>query len=402
MKLWDKGGKGVDAQVEAFTVGDDYVLDKKLVKFDALASIAHAKVLVNAGFLSKLEAEKLEACMKEIIALAEKGKFKILPEDEDCHTAIEKFLVKTLGETGKKIHALRSRNDQVLAALRLYSKGESQEIANALKKLVAELKAFAKKNAGVKMPGYTHLQKAMPSSVSLWANAFADALQDDLALLEFSQKLVDQNPLGSAAGYGVPVAIDRKLSTKLLGFSKLQENPLYCANSRGKFEAIVLSACVQAMLDLNKLAMDLQLFSMPEFGYFELPEELCTGSSIMPQKKNPDVLELVRAKSHVVQGELFKVLGIVSNLPSGYNRDFQLTKEPLMNGLETTKASLQVMALAVSKLKVDKWKCESALTAELFATENALKKAKAGMPFREAYKAAAKELLEGKGKAKGG
>jgi argininosuccinate lyase len=281
-----------------------------------------------------------------------------------------------------------------LAALRLYSKAQVIETKKAANSLIGALKKLAAKNKSGKMPGYTHLQRAMPSSVSLWANAFADSLADDLLLLDFSAKLVDQNPLGSAAGYGVPIKIDRMLTTKLLGFSKLQENPLYCANSRGKFESILLSALVQLMLDVNKIATDLLLFSTKEFGFFELPEKFCTGSSIMPQKKNPDVLELCRAKNAIVQAELFKTLSIISSLPSGYNRDFQLTKEPLINGFETTIACLKILSLVIAGLKVNKKACAVAMTPELFATENALKKVVSGIPFRDAYKQAAAELTE--------
>lgn len=392
MKLWQKGKKPVDKQVEAFTVGNDYLVDYKLLKYDCIASIAHAKMLEKMRLLTPFERKKLEKEFKKIPKMAESKKFMIRVEDEDCHAAIENHLTKKLGKAGKKIHSFRSRNDQVLVALRLYSKDEIVQTGEIVEEVVNELKNFAKKNRKVKMPGYTHMQKAMPSSAGLWASAFADSLQDDLRLLESSKAIIDQNPLGSGAGYGFPVKTDRKLTTSLLGFKKTQKNPVYCANSRGKFESIIIFCLAQIMLDLNKLAVDLLLFSTKEFGYFYLPGEFYTGSSIMPQKSNPDILEILRAKNFSVQGDLFKTISTISNLPSGYNRDFQLTKEPLVNSFETTKESLKTAARIIQNLKVNKEKCRQAMTSEIFATEVALKKTLKGTPFRDAYRQAAKEI----------
>lgn len=393
MTLWEKNSvKQLNKEIEEFNVGNDCTLDQKLAKFDAIASICHAKMLAKTGILTNAEASKLEKELKNIIKLSEKGKFEIKKEDEDCHTAIENFLVKKLGNLGKKIHTARSRNDQVLVALRLYSKKEILETEKETNSLIKALKNAVKKFGKIKMPGYTHMQKAMPSGIAMLFGAYIASLEDDLKFLKFTYSVMDQNPLGSAAGYGIPVKIDRDFTTKLLGFAKLQENPIYCANSRGKFESIVLSAMVQIMLDLNKMSSDLILFSAKEFGFIELPSEICTGSSIMPQKKNPDVLELIRAKKSLVEAKLFAVLGIISSLPSGYNRDFQLTKQPLIEGIEITKSSVKAMKIVISKLNVSKENCENALTEEVFATQNALELALKGIPWREAYKQVGKKF----------
>jgi len=393
-KLWEKENGTLDREIEAFTVGKDYLADQKLVKFDCIASTAHAKMLEKNGIITSFEFEQLRKCLAEISDLAGNNEFEIKMQDEDCHTAIENFLVAKLGKTGQKIHSFRSRNDQVMAALRLYMRNEIAQTETTASGLVNELKIFSKKNKKIKMPGYTHMRKAMPSTAGIWASAFAESFCDGIKLLKSCGKLVDQNPLGSAAGYGLPAEINREITTKLLGFNKTQKNPLYCANSRGKFEAIAIFPLSQLMLDINKLATDMLLFSTEEFGYFILPKEFLTGSSLMPQKRNPDALELLRANSHTVQAELFRTLNILSNLPSGYNRDFQLTKEALINAFETTKASLKIAAKVISRLEVDKEKCAQAMAPEIFAAEKALEKTQKGIPFREAYKQTAREFFK--------
>jgi argininosuccinate lyase len=381
----------MNSDVEKFTVGNDFLLDQKLVKYDCIASIAHAKMLEKMKIISGEECKKLVATLDEIIALDASGKFVIEREDEDCHTAIENYLVKKLGETGKKIHTARSRNDQVLTALRLYCKHELGEIAKSAKGFISSLESFKKEHGQVKMPGYTHMRKAMPSSVGMWAGSFIDSMKDNIALLEQSAILMDQSPLGTGAGYDLPIEVDREMTAALLGFKKVQENPIYVQNSRGKFEATMLHALTQVMLDLNKMASDIILFSMPEFGYFVIPDELCTGSSIMPQKKNPDVLELVRAKYHVVVACEFELKSIPANLISGYNRDMQLTKESLFKGIEITKEALEIMKMLVMKLKVDEANCRKSMTNELYAAEKAHELVKKGMAFRDAYKKVASE-----------
>ncbi|MBT5272975.1 argininosuccinate lyase [Candidatus Woesearchaeota archaeon] len=387
MKLWQKN-YNVNKDIEAFTVGNDYLLDQKLVKYDCLASIAHAKMLGKIKVLKKQEVVKLVNALKQIINLQSAGKFNIKQQDEDCHTAIENFLVNKLGNIGKKIHTARSRNDQVLVALRLYEKYELVETKQLLSALKKALIAVIKKHGSIQIPGYTHMQKAMPSSIKMWLGSFVYAIDDDIQQLNATLKLIDQSPLGSAAGFGVPVFdINKKYTAKQLGFSKSMQS-MYSQMSRGKFEANIINVMTQVMVTLNKLATDMIMFSMKEFGYISLPKQFCTGSSIMPQKKNPDVLELVRAKYSVVLGEEFKVKSMVSNLISGYNRDLQLTKEPLMNSIEITKQCVKIMVLIVNGTeltKENKENCKKAMTPELYATEEAYKLVKKGMSFRDAY-----------------
>ncbi len=390
MKLWNKG-YDIDKEVEKFTVGDDYLLDQKLVHWDCIASIAHASMLCKIGIFKKKEFTKIKKALVGIIELDKQNKFKIAQEDEDCHTAIENYLVKKLGNLGEKIHTARSRNDQVLAALKLYIKKELLEIIALSLKFCSALLVFSKKN-NIPMPGYTHMRKAMPSSAALWGSAFAESMLDNIRMIGNAYELIDSCPLGSAAGYGVPLKIDRQYASVLLGFSKVQSNVMHVQNSRGKNEALVLSCLMNIMLDMSKIASDLILFSMQEFGFFELPEKFCTGSSIMPQKKNPDVFELVRAKSKVVASLHFQVISIIQDLPSGYNRDFQLTKKPLMEGIEITKACLAAMTEVFKNLRVNKKNCKKAMTKELFATDYAYGLVEKGMPFREAYKKAAGEI----------
>ena len=386
MKIWDKG-ISLKKEIEKFTVGSDYLLDKKLVKYDCLASMAHAKMLKSINLLTEEELEKLIGGLKEIIELDLKNQFEIKREDEDCHTAIENYLIDKYGETGKKIHTARSRNDQVLTALRLFEKEELKQIKKLIKDFMKTVESFIKSNGSVELPGYTHMQKAMPMDIKMWVGSYKDSMADNTRLLDFVINLTDQNPLGSAAGFGVPIfKLDKKLTAQELNFSKVMDNPMYCQLSRGKFEAQVMNAISSIMFDLNKLATDLMLFSMKEFDFVSLPGEFCTGSSIMPQKNNPDVLELMRAKYHIVLGEEFKIKSLIGNLISGYNRDVQLTKEPLMNAIEIVKESLSIISLVLSGTKVNKDNCAKALTKELYATQEAYELVKEGMPFRQAYK----------------
>jgi argininosuccinate lyase len=389
-KLWEKKSGILDPKIEKFTVGNDYILDLELLPYDILASEAHAKMLGKQGYLNDSELEQLLSGLDEIKELHNAGKFDIIPEDEDCHTAIENFLVKKYGDVGKKIHTARSRNDQSMVALRLLIKDNLNQVKEMIAELQKQLESFADKNKGKAMPGYTHMRKAMPSSVDMLFLAYHEMLADELEIVESIRGILDKNPLGSAAGYGVPLKIDLEMTTKELGFAKLQDNPIHCANSRGKYEAKVISALLSIMQSLNKMASDLILFTMPEFGFFELSKHVTTGSSIMPQKKNPDVLELVRANAHVVNGEMVKVNGIILNLPSGYSRDFQLTKEPLLKSLKITIDSLDVMSTVISGLKTKDSKLSAAMTDELYATEKAYKLVEEGMPFRDAYKKVAK------------
>lgn len=384
MKLWAKGGD-LDKDIESFTVGDDYILDRRLVKHDCAASLAHAKALKRAGLLTAKELADLSLGLKTIAALDAGGKFVIRREDEDCHTAIENWLTARYGEAGKKVHTGRSRNDQVLTALRLYEREALGELKARLAAFGAAVKTLAGKQGRLPMPGYTHTRRAMPTTVGTWMGCFAAAAADDARLADALLKIMGQSPLGSAAGFGVPVLnIDKNYSAKLMGFSKAIENPVYAQFTRSKFEPAVMHLCSQVMLTLNKLASDLVLFSTPEFGFVKLPGKFCTGSSIMPQKKNPDVLELVRGKYHVVIGEEFKALSLAGNLISGYNRDAQLAKGPLFACLDAALASLNIMATVTSGLEFDRERCAPA--PELYATEEAYKLVKQGLPFRDAYR----------------
>lgn len=389
MKLWEKGYK-LDQLVETFMTGDDPWLDHALILYDCAGSIAHAKMLEKIGILTFEESHQLGEELSRIIQLADKGEFVIKPEDEDVHTAVENALVAKLGDTGKKLHTARSRNDQVLLDMRLYMKNQIRQIAQVVLNACDALCKFAELHHEVPIPGRTHFQRAMPSSMGLWAGSLAESLLDDMQLLEGAYLLIDQCPLGSAASYGVSLPIDRQYCADLLGFKAVQNNVLYANNSRGKFEAAVLHVLVQIMNDLSKAATDIILFSAPEFGYFLLPEKFCPGSSLMPQKRNPCPLELIRAKSATVQGLLFQTLEIVRGLPSGYNRDFQETKRPMMQGLDTTALSLRVFTQVFSELQVDQKTCIAAFTPELFATDQVLKLTGEGIPFRDAYQQVAK------------
>ena len=391
-KLWDKGYR-LDPAIEEFTVGEDHILDLNLIRADVFGSIAHAKMLSEIGVLTSAEFMKLKKCLLEILSAEKRGKFKINLEDEDVHTAVENFLTKKLGDLGKKIHTGRSRNDQVLVDIRIFTREKLLDIQMEVLNLARVLTRFAAHHRNIPMPGRTHTQRAMPSSVGLWASAFAESLMDDLEVLKIAYQLNNQCPLGSAASYGVPLPIDRQLVSDLLGFEKVQNNVLYANNSRGKIETIVVFSLLQVVEDLSKLSNDLIFFSIPEIGYFTLPKEYASGSSIMPQKQNPCVLELVRARSALVLSRLLQLVMIIRNLPSGYNRDFQETKKPLMESLETTEKCLKIIAKVFGHLGVNKDVLLNSFTPEIFAADKALKLAvEEGVPFRDAYKKVAKEL----------
>jgi argininosuccinate lyase len=393
MKLWQKG-YDLNAEIEKFTTGNDYLLDMHLIEFDCVASQAHAKMLGKAGFLTEEEVGAIVSELDTLINLIKEGKFCIEPEQEDCHTAIEAYLTQKLGEPGKKIHTGRSRNDQVLTALRLYTKAKLKQIVEEVNATVASINGFVKRTGAEPIPGFTHSRKAMPSSTKMWAECFRDALIDDLTILNCAQSLVDQSPLGTGAGYGIPLPIDREYTAKELGFAKVQQNPVYAQHSRSKFDTLCVHALSQIMLDLNRMATDLLLFTLPEFDLFELPESFLTGSSIMPQKKNPDVLELIRAKFHEVSGYESSIRNCSASLISGYNRDVQICKEPLMKAFAASRQTLIISQLLFKNLNVNRAKCQSAMTEELFATEQAYKLVQNGVPFRDAYREIAKKYMK--------
>lgn len=384
MKLWQKNYT-LNKKIERFIVGEDYVYDKYIIRYDCIASIAHAKMLKKIGILNQSECEKIVEKLIEIIELDKKNLFLIKPEDEDCHTAIEKYLTENLGKIGKKIHTARSRNDQVITALRLYYKNEINTIIQLINKIIFYLKLLRNNFGKIQMPGYTHMKKAMPSSIKLWADSFIESMDDNIDFLKKIYDYIDKSPLGTGAGYGLPIKIDREFTRKMLGFKKIQKNPLYVQNSRGKFESTILHGLNQVMFDLNKISSDLMLFTMDEINYMSLPSNLCTGSSIMPHKKNPDALELIRASYHQIVSYEFSVKNTISNLISGYNRDLQLTKKPVINGFNLTKDCLEAMIIVLRFLKVNEHNCEKAITKELFSTEKVYDLVEKGIPFREAY-----------------
>jgi argininosuccinate lyase len=384
-KLWEKN-YSVDALLEEFTVGQDYLLDRDLVRADCLGSMAHAKMLARIGILTQPEEASLHMVLTAIIHEHAAGKFLVLPRDEDCHTAIENRLTGELGEAGKKIHTGRSRNDQVLTALRLYGRDFILAIAEAVCRLTETLLTAAETNKDVPMPGRTHTQIAMPSSAGLWFAAWAEELLDGLSLLQTVYHLGNRCPLGSAASYGVPLPLDREYTAELLGFEMVHNNVLAANNSRGRLEACVLDVLDGMGITLSKMAADLIMFSLPEFGYFSLPAEMCTGSSIMPQKKNPDGLELTRAKAAVLGSCAQEIKSVIRALPSGYNRDFQETKEPFMRGLKTALSLFRMMERTVRKLEVNARVLRNAFTTDIFATDEACARVLAGQSFRDAYR----------------
>ncbi len=384
----------LDGAVEGYTVGVDHVLDLKLVEADCFGSAAHAAGLGKIGMLTDADLKSLREGLVEIVMLSRKGEFEIDRAQEDCHTAIEAHLTSTLGEAGKRIHAGRSRNDQVVLACRLFAKWEMTRLARSVITLGRAALDFARRHEMTPMVGRTHMQPAMPSTVGLWMGALAEAVADDLALMASAYELNDQCPLGSAASYGVTLPLDREYVSSLLGFAKVQNNAIYVANSRGKIEAAILGACTQIMIDLSRHAQDLMLFTMPEFGYFSLPEGSYTGSSLMPQKKNPCAMELVRARTSTVIAEHSRILMIVKGLPTGYNRDGQETKEPFMNGMAVTRASVNIMAATVAKLEVHEDRLLAGFHPGVFATDRALDLVAGGKPFRDAYREVKESLDE--------
>lgn len=391
-KLWQKG-YSLNEQVERFEAAQNSVLDARLIRHDVWGSLAHAAMLQHIGILNEEEHKSLHKALCTILELEAENAFTIQPSDEDVHTSVENYLSVQVGAAGKKIHTARSRNDQVLVDMRLYSKEQLYYVGQKLLTLCATLLQFAKEYENVPMPGYTHMQRAMLSSVGLWATSFAEALLDDEQLLSSVYALADQCPLGSAAGYGVPLPIDRQLVSDKLGFARVQNNVIYAQNSRGKIEAAIVQALSQIMLDLSKLAQDILLFITAEYGFFQVPQEICEGSSIMPQKRNLGVMELVRARAQTMLAWQQQILGIVSGLPSGYNMDYQETKRPFMEALDLVQESLDISTLVVSKLKANSERTVAACTFELFAADRAYElAATSNIPFRDAYKIVGAEV----------
>ncbi|MBT8398844.1 MAG: argininosuccinate lyase [Rhodothermia bacterium] len=389
--IWYKGGRDAEDWVTRFTVGDDYLWDTLLLPYDIEATRAHARGLVAAGVLHTNDFERVDHCLAELLTLVEKGSVAVTVEDEDGHTVIERFLTERLGEAGKKIHTGRSRNDQVLAALRLFLRGELRRSAGVAAEVVELLCTIAERHDTDMMPGYTHMQRAMPTTAGLWAAGFAELLSEDVGTLAEAYRRINRNPLGSAAGYGVPyLHLPREEAASELGFDGSQVNVTAVQLSRGKYEMQVVHACTQVTSTINRLASDLIQFSMAEFGFVSLPDEYCTGSSIMPQKRNPDVLELARAAYHRLVAEMNLLATLPANLPSGYHRDLQLTKASVMRAVTTTADVLQAIRNVLAGISFDTQRMRESVSPEMFATAEALKLVTEGVPFREAYQQAAK------------
>lgn len=391
-KLWqknipeEKAGCKLSKTVEVFETKGDLVLDQNLVEVDVWGSLAHARMLRRIGVLSVAELKKIEKGLQEIITLNKAGGFKLQFAEEDIHTKIENYITEKYGEAGQKMHTGRSRNDQVLTDLRLFTKQKLLSIWQELIVLSESFLQFAQKYEFSAMPGYTHMQKAMPSSVGMWSAAFAESFLDDLEVLKMVYRLNNQSPLGSAASYGVPIDLDREYTASLLGFEKVQNNSLYCQNSRGKIEGNVLASFVSIMQTINKFASDILLFTTAEFNFFTVADELCSGSSIMPQKRNVDVAELLRSKLHLILGNYMQIVSLSSNLVSGYNRDLQDAKKPLIESLETVLESIKMTDILINNITPNKDALEKSLTPEIFATHKVMEMVKKGVPFREAYR----------------
>ena len=384
-KLWQKSGAVLHPLVEKYTVGLDYIYDNQLIKYDIIASQAHAFGLNKIGILTAAEYQALNKALSDLLLLVDRGKFVVTLSDEDCHTAIENYLVNKLGVVGKKIHTGRSRNDQVLAAVRLYSQSQFGEIKKQLKILAGTFLRNAQKYQAVAMPGYSHTQQAMITTVGHYFAAVAESLIDDLEVVNFVSDFVGKSPLGSAAGFGVALPLARGAVAKKMGLNKLQINSLYCQNSRGKYESLCLESLSQIMLTLGRLATDLILFTSREFGYFKFGDQLVTGSSIMPQKRNLDAMEILRAQVKVVAGNEEIVKNIGQGLLSGYNRDLQLIKKPLFDSFSIVKDSIAIVQLYIQNIQVDRAVLASKIQPDIASADWAVEKSKQGIPFREAY-----------------
>lgn len=398
MKLWDKGFS-TDKKIDMFTVGNDRELDLLLAKYDVIGSIAHANMLYKIKLLTDEEIKDINKELKAILKSIEKGEFIIEESFEDVHSKVEFLLTEKLGVTGKKIHTARSRNDQVLVDVHLYLKDEISEIKEQIKTLFDLLIAKAEEHKNVMLPGYTHFQVAMPSSFGLWFSAYAESLIDDVYLLNAAYKIADQNPLGSAAGYGSSFNIDRDFTTELLGFETLKYNVVAAQMSRGKTEKAVAAGLSGVASTLAKFAMDICLYMSQNFNFISFPDEFTTGSSIMPHKKNPDVFELIRGKCNALQALPYEITLITNNLPSGYHRDFQMIKEGLIPGIQTLKSCLEMLTFSIENVKVNKTILEDKKYDYLFTVEEVNKLVQQGIAFRDAYRIIGEQVQEGKFKS---
>ena len=395
MKLWEKNFE-INKEIERFTVGRDREMDLYLAKYDVLGSMAHITMLESIGLLEKEELKPLLAELKNIYHLAEKGEFTIEDGVEDVHSQVEMLLTEKLGDLGKKIHSGRSRNDQVLVDLKLFTRHQLKDIADEVKILFDELIQKSNQYKDVLMPGYTHLQVAMPSSFGLWFGAYAESLADDMLFLQAAYRMTNRNPLGSAAGYGSSFPLNRTMTTELLGFDSMDYNVVYAQMGRGKMERNVGFAIATIAGTLAKMAFDACMFNSQNFSFVKLPKECTTGSSIMPHKKNPDVFELIRAKSNKLQSLPQQITLIMNNLPVGYFRDLQIIKEVFLPAFDELKDCLQMAAYIINKIEVNEHILDNPMYDPIFSVEEVNRLATAGMPFRDAYKKVGLDIEAGK------
>ena len=394
MKLWEKDIP-LDKLIESFTIGQDNILDLELAPYDVRGSIAHAKMLHHVGLLTKQELNSLIEELNKILEVIKQGDFVIEPGVEDIHSQVELMLTRKLGDIGKKIHAGRSRNDQVLLDLRLYFRDQLvalEDDTRTLANLFVELSGTYKDHL---MPGYTHMQVGMVSSFGLWFGSFGEALADDITLLKAVSKINNQNPLGSAAGYGNSFPLDRRMTTELMEFDDLCYNSIYAQFGRGKTELLISQALTSLAYTLSKFAMDITLYSNQNYGFIKLPDELTTGSSIMPHKKNPDVFELIRAKCNQLQGLPGQIAMLTSSLPTGYHRDFQQLKELIFPAIKMMRDILKIMLFSLPKIEVKENLLESDKYDYLYSVEVVNKLVQRGVPFRDAYKQVASDIEAG-------
>lgn len=393
-KLWEKNFE-VNKEIERFTVGRDREMDMYLAKYDVLGSMAHITMLESIGLLEKDELEKLLAELRHIYQLCEDGKFSIEKDVEDVHSEVELMLTRKLGDMGKKIHSGRSRNDQVLVDLKLFTRHELMEVVDNVKALFDELIQKSNQYKDVLMPGYTHLQIAMPSSFGLWFGAHAEGLADDMLYLQAAWRMTNRNPLGSAAGYGSSFPLNRQMTTDLLGFDSMDYNVVYAQMGRGKMERNVAFAMATVAGTLAKMAFDACMFNCQNFQFVKLPKECTTGSSIMPHKKNPDVFELIRAKSNKLQSLPQQIMMIMNNLPVGYFRDLQIIKEVFLPAFDELNDCLRMAAYIINKMEVNDHILDNPMYDPMFSVEEVNRLAAAGMPFRDAYKKVGLEIEAG-------
>ncbi|MDB3947745.1 argininosuccinate lyase [Gammaproteobacteria bacterium] len=384
MKIWNQNSKDKNSAIDYFLSGEDIVLDQELFLYDIEASIAHAHELQNINILTKAEAKKIVASLTNLAKLFQAKKFKLTTKYEDCHSAIEDYLTKELGSVGKKIHTGRSRNDQVMVAMRLYARSKLDDIQLLNLQIAKSFFDQAENHSSDPMPGYTHLQRAMPSTWGLWFGAFAESFLDNIDLISNIQSWMNINPLGSAAGYGVNLPIQRDISTKELSFKRKQLNSLYVQNSRGKFELELVGSLKQPMLDVRKFSWDMSIFLAQEFSLLSVASKYSTGSSIMPNKSNPDVIELMRANYAVLAGHYSELENLIS-LPSGYHRDLQLTKRSLIHSIHCVSKTLALLPDLIASIKVDLQRSSEFIDQDMMMTDQAYALVQSGLPFREAY-----------------